>query len=303
LLDAGAGADWRYPRGDGRELTRSEGLAIASLDMFETGLFSSHPGCPRRADAGALVAVSAADLNAGFRVGQTNPLIGVAGRAHLLNRLGRVVAARPDVFASADSPRPGGLFDYFAGMAKEGSLDAPAILQALLEHLGAIWPSRLTIAGVALGDTWQHPALVESDVTNGLLPFHKLSQWLAYSLIEPLQWAGIDVTDIDALTGLPEYRNGGLFMDMEAIALKNPADARVPHAPDSLLVVEWRALTVALLDIVARLVRDRLNMDATNLPLAKVLEGGTWAAGRKIARRFRADGAPPITIISDGTLF
>ena len=45
------------------------------------------------------------------------------------------------------------------------------------------------------------------------MPLHKLSQWLAYSLIEPLQRAGIAVTDIDGLTGLAEYRNGGLFID------------------------------------------------------------------------------------------
>lgn len=303
LLDAGAGADWRYSRADGSELARSEGLAIASLDMFENGLFSSHPGYPRRADSSALISIGLADLNAGFRVSRTNPLVGIEGRVGLMNRLGQVVADRPDIFAIADSPRPGGLFDHLAGMATGGSLAATNILQALLEYLGPIWPSRLTLAGVALGDTWLHPALVENDVTNGLLPFHKLSQWLAYSLIEPLQWAGIEVTDIDALTGLPEYRNGGLFADMGVIALKNPADVRVPQAADSLLVVEWRALTVALLDVVARDVRNRLQMDAASLPLAKVLEGGTWAAGRKIARRCRADGAPPIMVVSDGTLF
>lgn len=71
----------------------------------------------------------------------------------------------------------------------------------------------------------------------------------------------------------------------------------------SALVVEWRALTVALLDETARLIRRSLGLDATALPLAKVLEGGTWAAGRRIAREKRADGSPPLTIISDGTVF
>ncbi len=111
------------------------------------------------------------------------------------------------------------------------------------------------------------------------------------------------MTAIDGLTGLPEYRNGGLFMDMGAIILKNPDDARLAHAPGSALIVEWRALTVALLDEIAVIVRDRLGLDATSLPLAKVLEGGTWAAGRKIARARRADGSPPLNIVSDGTVF
>ena len=126
------------------------------------------------------------------------------------------------------------------------------------------------------------------------MPLHKLSQWLAYSLIEPLQWAGISVTDIDGLTGLAEYRNGGLFVDTGVLALRDPADAARQHDVASTLVVEWRALTVALLDRLADALRRRLNMDATSLPLAKVLEGGTWAAGRehrarKARRRLAAD--------------
>ncbi len=89
------------------------------------------------------------------------------------------------------------------------------------------------------------------------MPFHKLSQWLTYSLIEPLQWAGIAVIDIDDLTGLPEYRNGGLFLDLGVLALKDEADRERAHEVSSPLVVEWRALTVALLDEIGDLVRAR----------------------------------------------
>jgi hypothetical protein len=39
------------------------------------------------------------------------------------------------------------------------------------------------------------------------------------------------------------------------------------------------------------------------LPLARILQGGTWAAGRTIAKRLRPDGGPPLKIISDGTVF
>ena len=68
-------------------------------------------------------------------------------------------------------------------------------------------------------------------------------------------------------------------------------------------MVEWRTLTVALLDRLADIVRAKLNMNAKTLPLAKVLEGGTWATGRALARERRPDGAPPISVISDGTVF
>jgi hypothetical protein len=144
---------------------------------------------------------------------------------------------------------------------------------------------------------------VTGDETTHLVPFHKLSQWLTYSLIEPLQHAGITVTDIDGLTGLAEYRNGGLLVDTGVLALRDPAAGAQQHAVDTELVVEWRAFTVALLDRLAALIRERLQMDAVTLPLAKILQGGTWTAGRAIAHKLRPDGSPPIRVVSDGTVF
>jgi hypothetical protein len=176
-------------------------------------------------------------------------------------------------------------------------------LTELLEQLGPIWPSRLTLGGIALGDCWRHPAMTTADATSGLVPLHKLSQWLAYSLIEPLQTSGIIVTDIDGLTGLAEYRNGGLFVDTGVLTFRDAEAAQQDHEVASPLVVEWRALTVALLDRVADGVRQRLGHDATSMPLAKILEGGTWAAGRRLARERRADASPPVKVISDGTVF
>jgi hypothetical protein len=69
------------------------------------------------------------------------------------------------------------------------------------------------------------------------------------------------------------------------------------------LVIEWRALTVALLDLLAVEVRAKVGMNAQELPLARVLEGGSWSAGRQVARERRADGSPPLRIDSDGTVF
>jgi hypothetical protein len=60
---------------------------------------------------------------------------------------------------------------------------------------------------------------------------------------------------------------------------------------------------VALRDEIAPLVAMRLGLASENFPLARVLEGGTWAAGRLIARERRSDGGPPIRISSDGTVF
>jgi hypothetical protein len=304
LLDAGAGPDWLYREGrTGETFARSEGLALASFDLFIGGTFSSRPDDPFRVDAEALLALDADELARGFQVRIDNPLVGLDGRAALLNRLGAVVASNRDVFGQADEPRPGGLFDVLVTAAGDGGVAAPRILETLLRHLGPIWPGRIRLGGVDLGDTWRHPLAAAADAGDGLVPFHKLSQWLAYSLIEPLQWAGFSVEEIDGLTGLPEYRNGGLFLDAGVLHLKNPAETSEAHAVDSRLVVEWRALTVALLDEIAPLVRTKLGLDARAFPLAKILEGGTWATGRRLARERRPGGAPPLTVISDGTVF
>jgi hypothetical protein len=305
LLDAGAGPSWRYrDPTTGAAVGRSEGLGLASLAMFADGAFSGDPDAPLRGDAGRLANISVAEISGGMQVTDANPMIGIEGRADLLRRLGRLVASKPDIFGRLDTPRPGGLFDRLAMLADDQArLPAPVILSELLQQFGTIWPSRLMLGGIALGDCWKHPALTTTDVTSGLMPLHKLSQWLAYSLIEPLQTAGIQVTDIDGLTGLAEYRNGGLFVDTGVLAFRDVDAASKEHDVASSLVVEWRALTVALLDCVAEDLRHRLDVDAAALPLAKILEGGTWAAGRLLARERRADASPPVKVISDGTVF
>ncbi|HEU0149986.1 MAG TPA: URC4/urg3 family protein [Bradyrhizobium sp.] len=304
LLDAGAGPAWRYHDAvTGQHIGRSEGLALASLDMFARGAFSARAGEPLRVDAERLAKLSVGDLERGFQISDDNPLVGLEGRVALLRRLGDLVASKRDIFAGEDSARPGGLFDHLAAHATGGRIVAATILSELLIQLGPIWPSRITLDGVALGDCWRHPALTSDDATSDLVPLHKLSQWMTYSLIEPLQRAGIAVVDIDGLTGLAEYRNGGLFVDGGVLVPRDADDAARAHAVDSPLVVEWRALTVALLDRLAIVIRQRLGRDAESLPLAKILEGGTWAAGRKLAFERQPDGSPPLKVISDGTVF
>ncbi len=209
---------------------------------------------------------------------------------------------RPDLFG-AERPRIGALFDFFKATAGEGGLPATILLDTLLQALGPIWPGRLTLDGEVLGDVWRHPAAATGDLTDGLVPFHKLSQWLAFSLVEPLEAGGVTVTGLDELTGLAEYRNGGLFLDLGVLRPKHDEVLGGSHTADSELVVEWRALTVVLLDRVAERIRADLGLSAAVLPLARVLEGGTWSAGRRIAREKRSDGRPPIVVESDGTLF
>jgi hypothetical protein len=296
LLDAGAGPLWRFREIEtGQVLSRSEGLAVASLRAMQAGLFSADPATPWRADAEALLRISDQQLARAFQHGAHTELVGVAERAALLRRAGKACLASPALFGSP--ARLGNLYDFWSAQGTD--LSAADILRTLLQAFSRIWPGRLCVGGVSLGDCGRHSA-VPGD---RLVPFHKLSQWLAYSLVEPLSAAGLRITALDELTGLAEYRNGGLFLDCGVIEPRQVALLQRPLDALSEPVVEWRALTVTLLDRLASRVREHLGKNAEDFPLAKVLEGGSWAAGREIARERRPDGAPPLTIVSDGTLF
>jgi hypothetical protein len=299
LLDAGAGMAWRYTEPHtGAVLSRSEGLAVASLHWLEAGGLSSH-GAPFEVDTVGLAALSEDALCRAFQVTAHNPLVGVAGRVHLLRELGHLLRVRADVFGK--EARIGGLVDSFARSHPDGKVPAEAVLALLLDALAPIWPGRLSLHGMPLGDVFAHAQVDGPGETRGLVPFHKLSQWLSYSLFEPLQEAGLHITHSDTLTGLAEYRNGGMLLDLGVLVPKDPALPSAKHAADAEAIVEWRALTVALLD--ALLPKVRAELHQPDLPLASMLEGGSWGLGRELARARRADGGPPLHIASDGTLF
>jgi hypothetical protein len=303
LLDAGAGDAWRYRESTGgRVFTRSEGLAVASFDMFRAGAFSSDARQPWRVDAIALQAIDAATLARHFQVDDRNPLVGLEGRSALLRRLGAALTERPDLFGSAPG-RPGHLVDHFLMIADGGRIAAARVLASLLDAWSTIWPSALMLEGVPVGDAGRHPAVRTGDITDGIVPFHKLSQWLTYSLLEPLETAGLKVERLDELTALPEYRNGGLLVDLGLIRPRSAIDPHVKHEVASELIVEWRALTVAMMDRLLPVVRQQLGLGDT-FTMPNMLQGGTWTAGRKIARELRPpDGPSPIPVAADGTVF
>lgn len=295
LVDAGAGAAWTYREPSGKTYARSEGLAVASYDLFVSGGFSTDADQPLRADANALANVNASVLATAFQAGPENPLIGIDGRAEILRRLGET-AMRKTHYFGRHRPRIGILADYLTGIATNDALPAASVFQTVIDAFGDIWPGRITLDDQNLGDVWRHSEI-------GLVPFHKLSQWLTYSLCDTLEVHGIRVTGLDELTGLAEYRNGGLFLDGRVLCARDPRLFETEIEVNADAVIEWRALTVALLDRTARKVRELVGLSETELPLAKVLEAGTWQAGRTLAREARAGGSPPLKIRSNGTVF
>ncbi|CAG8454610.1 5044_t:CDS:2 [Acaulospora colombiana] len=319
LLDAGAGNVWTYKEPEtGNIYSRSEGLAIASLDMFKSGALSASSSQPHQVDAEKLINIRVEDIRLAFQVDENNPLEGLEGRAELLGRLGYALKSHPEFFKSNDnsvgnkvavhSYKQYQLFchyiDYLLLNSTINETDTSVKIDTLwtivIYGLSEVWPStRTSLNGVSLGDVWPCEVLRSPednpDSTDHLVAFHKLSQWLTYSLMEPMtKISGISFEGVEQMTGLPEYRNGGLFVDTGVLAVKESDFERgieyykrnatvksgaeiVPmfevHDP---LVVEWRAVTVILLDVVADKVRNALGLSKEQFSLAQVLEAGTW---------------------------
>ncbi|KAL6249587.1 hypothetical protein RBB50_003440 [Rhinocladiella similis] len=331
LLDAGAGTKWSYrSKESGKIFARSEGLAVASLEMFKTGAFSSDPNQPHQVDATGLQKVTTDTLAKGMQVTEANPMSGLEGRAGLLIRLGKALQ-NAEIFGH--DGRPGNMIDYLLSHHTTQAASVPIILMptlwsVLMDGLSSIWPAtRTNIQGIPLGDAWPCQAMPKSPPAQPwetIVPFHKLTQWLCYSLMVPMtKLLNVHFAGEDLMTGLPEYRNGGLLVDTGLLTLKeedrqrglknyhqmvgdgNAVEVVPTFEPSDDVIVEWRAVTVGFLDELLAAVNKGLGLQASEqLTLAQMLEAGTWKGGREIAKVSRPiTGGPPIGIISDGTVF
>jgi hypothetical protein len=318
LLDAGAGTEWHYKsKENGKIYSRSEGLALASIEMFKSGAFSSNLAEPCQVDATALKALTVQSLGKGLQVGPENQIDGLEGRTGLMNRLGDALKSNPEIFGTTE--RPGNMLglsyssrylpilttlylDYLlAHLSTEASgtpiIKVTTLWDTLMTGLLPIWPaSRTQLNGVFLGDAWECStlAVTATQPWESIVPFHKLTQWLCYSLMVPIQrLTNAEFVHVDLLTGLPEYRNGGLLIDTGLLTLKEDDRERGVKAfhlhresagkismevvpafrPHDDVIVEWRAVTVGFLDEIHRKVCEGLGV---RLSLAQVLEAGTW---------------------------
>ena len=305
LLDAGAGTRWEYiSRENGKTYRRSEGLAVASLEMFKTGMFSSDPNQPFQVDSGGLRKLTSEAMAQALQVTDDNPIDGLEGRTKLLTRLGDALLNQ---IIFGQEARPGKLLDYLLAhpttqvVSTVPVVPLPTLWDTLMHGLTTIWPNtRTQIDGRPIGDAWpceSMPSNPEQPWEN-IIPFHKLTQWLTYSLMVPMEKvAGVKFAGVELMTGLAEYRNGGLLVDTGLLTLK-PADSErgidlyhlnsarqgQPHvevvplfAASDDVVVEWRALTVGFLDELLVEVNSQLGLSGKNrLSLAQMLEAGTW---------------------------
>lgn len=300
LLDAGAGTQWSYKsKESGKSYSRSEGLAVASLEMFKAGTFSSDPSQPHQVDALALQRLTSEILAKGMQVSEANPMSGLEGRSNLLIRLGSALKTSKAMFSK--DARPGNMIDYLIShpetvAAAVPIVPLPVLWSVLMDGLSSIWPAtRTTIDGLSLGDAWPCSTMPAAGTWQNVLPFHKLTQWLCYSIMVPMtRLMNVHFAGAELMTGLPEYRNGGLLVDTGLLTLKEKDVIRglkiyhrtMPHSsvevvpmfePSDDVIVEWRAVTVGFLDELLAAVNLGLGLEGSDqLSLAQMLEAGTW---------------------------
>jgi hypothetical protein len=204
-------------------------------------------------------------------------------KLRLLQRLGTVLESSS--YFQGAIKRLGNFLDFLLNHSttqKTGSgykVLIDTLWEVVVDGFGGIWPgTRTKVDGISLGDVWPCKARGLVNKENDLVCFHKLSQWLTYSLIEPLQLLNIQFDGMEKMTGLAEYRNGGVFVDYGVLVLKREIKEKFTGIPTFQVwddvIVEWRSLTVSLLDKVGEGVRAKLGLTPDQLKLVQVLEAG-----------------------------
>lgn len=286
---------WAYAEGVTAERYRdAEGLAVAGLAMIASGLLSGVPMDPLRADAGQLARLGPDEVAAALQMPPDNTVIDIEARMHVLRRLGEAVNLRDDLFAREDDPRPGGLFDLLFEEGLGAPLEAARIFEVLIDGLAPVFAGGAELGGIPLGDTWRCEVAArqgDDPETAALLPFHSRIQRLVPDLAEPLVWAGVEIVGLEALTAQSDETAASLLIDTGVVSLRDETgEAELPPL-SSPATIELRAVTVALFDRLAPLLRERLGVDADEMPLAGLLEGGIRQASGEIALEKRGEAA------------
>ncbi len=275
-------AGWTYEDTmAGTVSTGRQAVALAAINMFAAGSFSSDVSDPFRVDADALIRLETEELAASLQWDAEKDADLLRKLQRHLKRFGEALALRSDLFGEGQSTRPGTLLVKL-GSEGWGSVDATAILDRLLQSLAPLWEGGAAQGDVAFGDSFSYSAMSEPD-TKGIVPFHLTAQEMVYSLVEPLAWAGYEVDELDTLSGPTDIEHVALFVQTGVLSFKDE-DAQLSDEQAANRMIETRAVTGALIDRLADMLRKELEVEPEQLPLSCILEGGTSRAGTEILR-------------------
>jgi hypothetical protein len=273
--------EWSDPV-TGRAYPGRTGLGLGILSMFAAGSFSADPADPMRVDAHALIRLEGAEVAYGLQLDWNRDGDTIKAIADLLKRLGEATGMRPDLFEVDNETRPGILADRLAVKSDGAPIDLSECLAELQNGLSPMWAGGAALGDVVLGDAFHHSALLQGEAGAGIVPFHLVPQEIAYALVEPFAWAGLETSALDSLTGLANLEHALLFLDAGAMSLKQGPGSVLEGQEALDRAIELRAVSVALMDRIADALRQELDAPSEALPLTCIMEGGTVRAGKKI---------------------
>ncbi|MEP2705784.1 MAG: DUF1688 family protein [Roseibium sp.] len=280
LMNTTRPINWSYTEPNtGAEAEGKSASALAAFNMFSAGFFSADLSDPFRVDAETLIRIPAEELATGLQWDQLRNDDLVQKMQRLLKRFGEALALRSDLFGEGQTTRPGLLARHLAETGN-GTVDANAVLDQLLEALVPVWDGGAVLEEITLGDSFTHSAAANA---LEIMPFHLCAQEMVYSLVEPFAWAGCEVANLDALSGPSDLIHAVLFAETNVLGFGTDfeiADAAITQDR----MVEIRAVTIALTDRLSDMLRKELNVASDQLPMTCILEGGTSRAGGQILR-------------------
>jgi hypothetical protein len=149
---------------------------------------------------------------------------------------------------------------------------AQLLIDRLAPLLDPIVASTVRIGGMLAGDVWRHPLAWANDRSRELVPFHSLLVALAIDLVEPLEEAAAPLADLDQLPVPADRLVAAQMLRLGLVRSRHAAVARLRHPPGSDIVVELRALSVALTERLADRLRAELGRTVHDLPVVRIVE-------------------------------
>ncbi len=283
-------------------VTGRQASALAAFHMFASGAFSGEMSDPYRVDAQSLIRMELDELASGLQWDPKADAVLLEAMQRHLKRLGEALALRPDLFSEEEVTRPGLLATRLAGDGGDvGVVSAIGILDRLLEALAPVWEGGARLDDIVFGDSFTHAGLPGKGAEQ-IVPFHLCAQEMIYSLVEPFAWAGLEVSGLEELTAPADDNHAALFLNAGVLELAQEKPDLAPQAAQDRMI-ELRAISLALTDRLADMLRAELGVPAEQLPLTCILEGGTSRAGSRFVGNKSAEAEKLGNFLNPGSVF
>jgi len=154
------------------------------------------------------------------------------------------------------------------------------LVDTLAPLIDPITASTVRIGGRLAGDVWRHPLAWAEDRSREIVPFHCLLLALVLDLVAPLEEAGRGLEQLDQLPVPADRALATTMLRLGLVRPRHAAVARLRHPPGSDIVVEIRALSLALAERLVDRLRAELGRTVHDLPVARIVEPLAQLAGK-----------------------